>query len=99
MSPPPQTAVVEHPWDHRLKRTSFRVFVFPLIMASTVCCSAPGKVLITGGYLILERPHAGLVLTVNARFYTIIKHLNRRLAGKASTCLIEVISPQFDHVE
>ncbi|MQL73304.1 hypothetical protein Taro_005654, partial [Colocasia esculenta] len=42
-----------------------------------VCCSegpvasAPGKVLITGGYLILERPNAGLVLSTTARFYAI----------------------------
>lgn len=38
-----------------------------------VCCSAPGKVLITGGYLILERPNRGLVLTLDARFYTTIQ--------------------------
>ncbi|CAK7356051.1 unnamed protein product [Dovyalis caffra] len=37
--------------------------------------SAPGKVLMTGGYLILERPHAGIVLSTNARFYAIVKPL------------------------
>lgn len=37
--------------------------------------SAPGKVLVTGGYLILERPNAGLVLSTNARFYAIVKPL------------------------
>ncbi|GMN73724.1 hypothetical protein TIFTF001_055374 [Ficus carica] len=37
--------------------------------------SAPGKVLMTGGYLILERPNAGLVLSTNARFYAIVKPL------------------------
>ncbi|KAD2804056.1 hypothetical protein E3N88_37433 [Mikania micrantha] len=37
--------------------------------------SAPGKVLITGGYLILERPNAGIVLSTNARFYAIVKPL------------------------
>jgi len=35
--------------------------------------SAPGKVLLTGGYLVLERPNAGLVLSTNARFYAIVK--------------------------
>lgn len=35
--------------------------------------SAPGKVLMTGGYLVLERPNAGLVLSTNARFYAIVK--------------------------
>ncbi|KAJ8774184.1 hypothetical protein K2173_009615 [Erythroxylum novogranatense] len=40
-----------------------------------VVASAPGKVLMTGGYLILERPNAGIVLSTNARFYAIIKPL------------------------
>lgn len=35
--------------------------------------SAPGKVLITGGYLVLERPNAGIVLSTTARFYAIVK--------------------------
>ncbi|XP_022736386.1 phosphomevalonate kinase, peroxisomal-like isoform X1 [Durio zibethinus] len=38
-----------------------------------VVASAPGKVLLTGGYLILERPNAGIVLSTNARFYAIVK--------------------------
>lgn len=38
-----------------------------------VVVSAPGKVLMTGGYLVLERPNAGLVLSTNARFYAIVK--------------------------
>ncbi|KAL6530859.1 hypothetical protein OROGR_014719 [Orobanche gracilis] len=40
-----------------------------------VIASAPGKVLVTGGYLILERPNAGIVLSTNARFYAIVKPL------------------------
>ncbi|KAG6497609.1 hypothetical protein ZIOFF_045513 [Zingiber officinale] len=40
-----------------------------------VVASAPGKVLITGGYLILERPNAGIVFTTTARFYAIVKPL------------------------
>lgn len=40
-----------------------------------VVASAPGKVLMTGGYLILERPNAGLVLSTNARFFAIVKPL------------------------
>lgn len=38
-----------------------------------IVASAPGKVLMTGGYLVLERPNAGLVLSTNARFYAIVK--------------------------
>nr|AGZ15314.1 phosphomevalonate kinase [Panax ginseng] len=40
-----------------------------------IVASAPGKVLMTGGYLILERPNAGLVLSTNARFYAIVRPL------------------------
>lgn len=36
---------------------------------SSVCVSAPGKVLITGGYLVLDQQYAGLVLASTARFY------------------------------
>nr|ABY27562.2 phosphomevalonate kinase [Arnebia euchroma] len=38
-----------------------------------VVASAPGKVLMTGGYLVLERPNAGIVLSTNARFYSVVK--------------------------
>ncbi|KAB2612509.1 phosphomevalonate kinase-like [Pyrus ussuriensis x Pyrus communis] len=44
-----------------------------------VVASAPGKVLLTGGYLILERPNAGLVLSTNARFFAIVKPLYQPL--------------------
>ncbi|PWA41879.1 phosphomevalonate kinase [Artemisia annua] len=40
-----------------------------------VVASAPGKVLMAGGYLVLERPNAGIVLSTNARFYAILKPL------------------------
>ena len=45
--------------------------------------SAPGKVLITGGYLVLERPNAGIVLSTNARFYAIVKPLYDELRPDA----------------
>nr|QBZ39493.1 phosphomevalonate kinase [Santalum album] len=41
-----------------------------------VVASAPGKVLMTGGYLILERPNAGIVLSTNARFFAIVKPIH-----------------------
>ncbi|KAL6002736.1 hypothetical protein ACLOJK_022956 [Asimina triloba] len=40
-----------------------------------VVISAPGKVLLTGGYLVLERPNPGIVLSTTARFYAIVKPL------------------------
>ena len=41
--------------------------------------SAPGKVLIAGGYLVLERPNAGLVLSTTARFYAVVRPLRDSL--------------------
>nr|QMU23686.1 phosphomevalonate kinase [Eleocharis dulcis] len=38
-----------------------------------VVVSAPGKVLITGGYLVLDRPNSGIVLSTTARFYAIVR--------------------------
>ncbi|KAF7722584.1 phosphomevalonate kinase [Apophysomyces ossiformis] len=52
--------------------------------------SAPGKVLLTGGYLVLEPTYSGLVVSTSARFYTAIRTTDSN-AG-----LIEVHSPQFD---
>ncbi|KAG0164849.1 phosphomevalonate kinase [Apophysomyces sp. BC1034] len=52
--------------------------------------SAPGKVLLTGGYLVLDQAFSGLVVSTSARFYTAIR------PGQASTGHIEVHSPQFD---
>jgi phosphomevalonate kinase len=73
------------------------------------CCSAPGKVLITGGYMILDQPNSGLVITVDSRFYTKIEQLNEihslNLSGHQTQGLgsdyffIEIYSPQFEHTE
>ncbi|KAL5552263.1 hypothetical protein UlMin_002439 [Ulmus minor] len=46
---------------------------------AAVVASAPGKVLMTGGYLILERPNAGVVLSTNARFFAIVKPLHEQI--------------------
>jgi phosphomevalonate kinase len=35
--------------------------------------SAPGKVLIVGGYLVLERPNVAFVVTTSTRFTAILK--------------------------
>ncbi|GJN08446.1 hypothetical protein PR202_ga26365 [Eleusine coracana subsp. coracana] len=45
-----------------------------------VVASAPGKVLISGGYLVLERPNAGLVLSTTARFYAVVRPLRDSVA-------------------
>ncbi|KAF7361881.1 Phosphomevalonate kinase [Mycena venus] len=51
--------------------------------------SAPGKVLIAGGYLVLDRAYAGVVVSTSSRFYTVVQN------STAEEGLITVRSPQF----
>ncbi|XP_008788523.2 phosphomevalonate kinase, peroxisomal [Phoenix dactylifera] len=63
-----------------------------------VVASAPGKVLITGGYLILERPNAGIVLSTNARFYAMVKPLLEEVQPESWAWAwtdVKVTSPQL----
>ncbi|CAG8571509.1 19814_t:CDS:2 [Cetraspora pellucida] len=57
-------------------------------MSSTVV-SAPGKVLLTGGYLVLDRKYEGLVIGTSSRFYTVIQP-----GDNLSKIIIH--TPQFD---
>ncbi|KAG0591706.1 hypothetical protein KC19_1G194900 [Ceratodon purpureus] len=66
--------------------------------SSSVVVSAPGKVLITGAYLVLEQPHAGLVVSTSARFFAIVKPIHQGLAPDSwswSWTDVRVISPQL----
>lgn len=54
--------------------------------------SAPGKVLLAGGYLVLEQSFTGLVVGTSARFYTVIRPQTNSTAG-----YITVHSPQFEN--
>lgn len=56
---------------------------------STTVVSASGKVLIAGGYLVLDPKYSGVVVSTSSRFYTVVQSGNR----KSST--ITVKSPQF----
>ena len=51
---------------------------------SVVVASAPGKVLLAGGYLILDREHQGMVLALDARFYSAVKLSASRSAAAAA---------------
>lgn len=61
------------------------------------CISAPGKVLVAGGYLVLEHPNLGVSVATSSRFYTTIKlqpHTENTPATRS--CLTIVVdSPQF----
>ncbi|KAI5081909.1 hypothetical protein GOP47_0001652 [Adiantum capillus-veneris] len=65
----------------------------PLVVAS-----APGKVLLTGAYLILEQPSAGLVLSTSARFFAITKPVHPGVDDASwawSWTDVVVVSPQL----
>ncbi|POS88292.1 hypothetical protein EPUL_000084 [Erysiphe pulchra] len=54
----------------------------------SVAVSAPGKVLLAGGYLVLERKYTGLVFGLSARIHVLVSEIN--LGNQ-----ITVRSPQF----
>jgi len=57
--------------------------------AATVV-SAPGKVLLAGGYLVLDPVYPGVVVSTSSRFFTLIKNADPPQPGQ-----ITVQSPQF----
>ena len=63
----------------------------------TTVASAPGKALVTGGYLVTERPNPGTVLTLDARFYAVIR--SRPGAPDRHALPITSVSPQFRNSE
>jgi len=69
-------------------------------MAAVV--SAPGKVMVAGGYVVLERPNPALVAAVSARVYSVVAPLADSTAGSLQKLPqheayieIEVLSPQM----
>ncbi|KAF9913652.1 phosphomevalonate kinase [Lobosporangium transversale] len=58
--------------------------------------SAPGKVLIAGGYLVLDPAFSGLVVATDARFYTLVRPSSfpKTTSGQYK---ITVRSPQFEN--
>jgi phosphomevalonate kinase len=68
---------------------------------STTIVSAPGKVLLAGGYLVLDPDYTGTVIATSSRFYTCISTVNKATSSSSSssTSHIEVRSPQFENAE
>ncbi|CCW67816.1 unnamed protein product [Phytomonas sp. Hart1] len=56
--------------------------------------SAPGKVLIVGGYLIVQSPNVGISIGVNARFTTHVVSFSSSVSPNITT--IHIFSPQFN---
>ncbi len=61
--------------------------------------SAPGKVLVTGGYLVLDPAYTGTVLAASSRFYASVASIEAKAKDEASqptdSGKIVVSSPQF----
>lgn len=57
----------------------------------TTAVSAPGKVLIAGGYLVLDPKYTGLVFGLSARIHVLVQDVK----GGDGKKEIEVESPQF----
>lgn len=68
-------------------------------MATVV--SAPGKVLIAGGYLVLDPAYSGLVVSTSSRFYTVIRCHPDATISTNNNCPIQILvrSPQFLHAQ
>jgi len=67
-----------------------------------IVVSAPGKVLIAGGYLVLDPAYSGLVISTTSKFYTVIRTLkpeSTAVSPAALPPLVRVRSPQFVDAE
>lgn len=60
---------------------------------ATIAVSAPGKVLLAGGYLVLDRRHTGLVFALSARVTAVARDLATPAASELTEIVVE--SPQF----
>lgn len=59
-------------------------------VSSCSTVSAPGKVLVAGGYLVLDKPNVGVVLAATARFYTSVRWIEEQVS-----LLVRHNIPQF----
>lgn len=61
--------------------------------SSATAVSAPGKVLLAGGYLVLDRAYTGLVFGLSARLHVLVHDIETGSGVELSE--IAVQSPQF----
>ncbi|KAK4236227.1 hypothetical protein C8A03DRAFT_17102 [Achaetomium macrosporum] len=59
----------------------------------TVVVSAPGKVLLAGGYIVLDRKHTGLVFGLSARIHVLAQEIHTSEGVHISEIVVQ--SPQF----
>ena len=71
--------------------------VLNLAELPTIACSAPGKVLLAGGYLVLDRAYTGLVFGLDARIHVLVQSLPESESLTFSDIIVR--SPQFRDAE
>lgn len=64
-------------------------------MVATTVVSSSGKVLLAGGYLVLDPAFSGVVVSTSARFYTAVRDVDEARARTDRAIEIRVRSPQF----
>ena len=62
-------------------------------MPKPTAVSAPGKVLLAGGYLVLDRAYTGLVFGLSARIHVLVDDVGTGSGVQLSEILVR--SPQF----
>ena len=65
-----------------------------MVVRDAVAVSAPGKVLLAGGYLVLDRAYTGLVFGLDARIHVAVQPIPTTNGVVLNE--IEVCSPQFE---
>ncbi|KAH9940511.1 Phosphomevalonate kinase [Epithele typhae] len=65
-------------------------------MAAPTVVSSPGKVLLAGGYLVLDPAYSGVVVSTSSRFYTVLAALDAPPSSASPPIQIRVRSPQFE---
>lgn len=55
------------------------------LTSSATALSAPGKVLLSGGYLVLDRNYTGTVFALDARIHVIVQQLRKSHKPDASS--------------
>lgn len=63
---------------------------------SSITISSPAKVLLAGGYLVLDRNYQGLVFALDCRIYVRVQ-VTEPINGRKAPENIVVRSPQFHH--
>jgi len=63
-------------------------------MSRTTLVSAPGKVLLAGGFLVLDPQYFGIVISTSARFYTLIRPLPA-ISTSSDSIRVKVQAAQF----